>query len=132
MRKSKFYLSILLSFILLLGCQRENDINVLPPSNLRSIVSFNLYRYNNPLNLFSSVYGTVDETNKIITLKFTPGSYPNLDSLRFLKPQIYIAPWATVSPDNLEYVDLRPDTVEYTVTAQSGKKAVYSIVKKFN
>jgi len=116
----------------LLGCQRENDINVLPPSNLRSIVSFNLYRYNNPLNLFSSVYGTVDETNKIITLKFTPGSYPNLDSLRSLKPQIYIAPWATVSPDNLEYVDLRPDTVEYTVTAQSGKKAVYSIVKKFN
>jgi len=132
MRKSKFYFSILLCFTLLLGCKSENDINVLPPSNLRSINSFNLYLFNNPLKLFSSVYGTIDETNKIITLKFTPGSYPNLDSLRSIKPQIYVAPWATSSPNNLEYVDLRPDTVEYTVTAQSGKKAVYAVVKKFN
>ncbi len=132
MRRLRIYLGVLLGLMFLQGCDRENDINTLPPSNLRTIVSFNLYRFNNPLNLFSSVYGTIDEANKIITLRFTPGSYPNLDSLRSLRPQIYIAPWATVSPDNLQPVDLRPDTVEFTVTAQSGKKAVYAVVKKFN
>ena len=127
MRKSKFYLSILLGFLLLQGCTRDNDINVLPPSNLRSITAFTLYRFNNPLFMFASVYGTIDETNKIITLKFPANSYSRLDSLR---AQIFVAPWATVSPNNLEYIDLRPDTVEFTVTAQSGKKAVYAVVKK--
>jgi hypothetical protein len=29
----------------------------------------------------------------------------------------------------LEYIDFRPDTVKYTVIAESGKKAVYSLVK---
>ncbi len=116
MRRLRIYLGALLGLMFLQGCGRENDINTLLLSNLRTIVSFNFYWFNNLLNLVYSVYGTIDEANKIISLRFTKGSYPNLDSLRSLRLQIFIAPWATVSSDNLQPVDLRPDIVQFTVT----------------
>jgi hypothetical protein len=80
--------------------------------------------YHNEGNLNVQIVGTIDELNKLIKLKI-PGDL-RLDSIR---PDILCAPWASLSPQNLEYIDFRVDTVKYTVTAQSGKKAVYSLVK---
>ena len=124
MKKTTNYLSIAICIVLFWGCQRETDINQLAPSNLRSIVKFTLNPYQNAGNVTVPFSGVVNETTKIITLKLPSGT--KLDSIR---PEIIFAPWATVSPNSLDYVDLRPDTVEFTVTAQSGKKAVYALVK---
>jgi len=124
MKKSTNYLSIVLCIVLLWGCQRESDINQIPPSNLRSIVSFALNPYHNPGNVTLKFSGVINESTKIITIKLP--SNTRLDSIR---PEIIFSPWAAVSPNSLDYVDLRPDTVEFTVTAQSGKKAVYALVK---
>ena len=122
--KSRGYFILLLSITFLFGCQRESDINVLPLSNLRDIKSFSLKPYQNPGNVMTIHTATIDEANKLITLKL-PANL-RLDSIR---PDIVFAPWATISPQNLEYIDLRKDTVEFTVIAQSGKKAVYAVVK---
>ncbi|MEI7504294.1 MAG: DUF6242 domain-containing protein [Paludibacter sp.] len=124
MKKTTNYLSIALCIVLMWGCQRETDINQLAPSNLRSIVKFTLNPYQNAGNVTMAFSGVINETTKIITLKLP--SNTRLDSVR---PEIIFAPWATVSPKSLDYVDLRPDTVEFTVTAQSGKTAVYALVK---
>ena len=124
MKKITNYLSIAFCIVQLWGCQRETDINQIAPSNLRSIVSFALNPYQNVGNVTLKFSGVIDEPTKIITIKLPSGI--RLDSIR---PEMIISPWATVSPNSLDYVDLRPDTVEFTVTAQSGKKAVYALVK---
>ncbi|MCF8318187.1 MAG: DUF5018 domain-containing protein [Haliscomenobacter sp.] len=124
MKRITNYLSVTFCIILLWGCQREIDITQIPPSNLRSIVSFALNPYQNVGNVTYKFSGVINESTKIITIKL-PGAI-RLDSIR---PEIIISPWASVSPNSLDYVDLRPDTVEFTVTAQSGKKAVYAVVK---
>ena len=80
--------------------------------------------YHNEGNLNVQIVGTIDELNKLIKIKI-PGDL-RLDSIR---PDIFFAPWASISPQNLEYINFTADTVKYTVTAQSGKKAVYSLVK---
>ena len=124
MRNITNYLSIAFCIALLWGCQRETDISQIPPSNLRSIVKFTLNPYHNAGNVTVPFSGIINESTKIITLKLPSGT--RLDSIR---PEIIISPWASVAPNSLDYVDLRPDTVEFTVTAQSGKKAVYALVK---
>lgn len=124
MKSTKIYLSITICLILFCGCQRENDVYQIPRSNLRNIMKFVLNPYQNEGNVTMTFTGTIDETNKIIKLKLPKNI--KLDSIR---PQITFAPYATVSPNSLDYVDLRPDTVWCTVTAESGKKAVYGVVK---
>jgi len=125
MKKPQIYFSALLCLsFLLLGCDRENDINRLPLANLRNIESFVLNPYSNPGNVSMKFTATIDENNKLIRLKLPKNT--RLDSIR---PAILVSPWASVSPMNLELVDLTKDTVEYTVTAESGKKSVYSVVK---
>ena len=125
MKKTRIYFSTLLCLsFLLLGCDRENDINRLPPANLRNIESFVLNPYSNPGNVTMKFTATIDESSRTIRLKLPKDL--RLDSIR---PAILVSPWASVSPMNLELVDLTKDTVEYTVTAESGKKAIYSLVK---
>lgn len=125
MKKTRIYLSSLLCLTFIFsGCERGNDINQLPPANLRNIESFVLNPYNNPDNITMKFTATIDQNSRIIRLKL-PKSL-RLDSIR---PAIQVSPWASVSPMNLELVDLTKDTVEYTVTAESGKKAIYSVVK---
>jgi len=125
MKKTKIYLNVLFCVTLLLwGCDSQNDINVMPKTNVRSIVSFVLNPAQNYGNVLVTHTGTIDQSGKIITLKLPKDL--RLDSI---VPQLIISPWASVSPNNLDYVDLRPDTVEYTVTAESGKKTVYAVVK---
>jgi len=124
MKKKLFYSGITICFLLLWGCQRENDVYQIPHSNLRNIMKLVLNPYQNEGNVTMTFTGTVDETNKIIKLKLPKNL--KLDSIR---PQITFAPYATISPNSLDYVDLSQDTVWYTVTAESGKKAVYGVVK---
>lgn len=124
MRNTKIYFFTAIFVGMLWSCQRENDINGVPPSNLRTIVSFVLNPYQNEGNVNVKLVGTIDELNKLIKLKV-----PNDLHLDSLRPEIIFAPWASISPKSLDYVDLRADTVKYTVTAESGKKAVYSLVK---
>ena len=125
MKKPGLYLVVLFCISLfIIGCERDNNINDLPPSNLRSIVKLVLNPYQNAGNVTVKFTATIDESSKIITLKLPKNI--RLDSIR---PEIVFSPWATLSPMNLEPIDLTKDTVEYTVTAESGKKAVYALVK---
>lgn len=125
MKKTKFYLFVLFCLSLFIsGCERDSSLNDLPPSNLRSIVRLVLNPYQNAGNVTMKFTATIDESSKIITLKLPKNLV--LDSIR---PELVFSPWATLSPMNLEPIDLTKDTVEYTVTAESGKKAVYAVVK---
>lgn len=114
-----------ISFILLCmtwGCEKEKEN--MPLSNLRSIQYFRLQPYHNEGKFLSVFNGSIDETNKRITL-----TLPASLDLSSLRPQIILSPWATVSPGNLEPVDFGgPDPVEYTVTSESGKVSVYEVV----
>lgn len=112
-------------FVLTLFSCASSDVESAQSVNIRSILSFALNPYQNSNNhIMLKVNGIIDESNKLITLKLPKNA--RLDSLR---PDVTISPWATVYPQSLDYVDLTPDTVEYTVKAQSGKTSVYSIVK---
>jgi len=125
MQKPRLYLVVLFCISLfIIGCERDNNINDLPPSNLRSIVRLVLNPYQNAGNVTVKFTATIDESSKIITLKLPKNL--RLDSIR---PELVFSPWATLSPMNLEPIDLTKDTVEYTVTAESGKKAIYAVVK---
>lgn len=117
---SLFIITSLLTFI---SC--TEDINDYPKSNLRaiSVFSFETY-YNSANNIAIQHKGVIDEVNKIITVKL-----PSDVILTGLRPSITLSPWTTCSPGNLEVVDFTNDTVDITVTAQSGKKAVYSVVR---
>ncbi len=123
MKKLSIYLSMFLCFILIsFGCGSE-DLSDYPPSNMRSIVRFTLNPAQNGGNVFVQHIATIDQSKKIITLKLP--SHLNLKSIR---PEIVAAPWTTVTPQNLEAVDFTVNPIEYTVTAESGKKAVYEVV----
>jgi hypothetical protein len=125
MKKTKIYFKAFFFLLILLwGCNTPNDVTVLPKSNMRSIVSFVLNPAQNYGNVLVTHTATIDQSGKIITLKLPKDL--RLDSIR---PQLISSPWSTVSPRNLDYIDLRPDTVEYIVTAESGMKTVYAVVK---
>lgn len=124
MKKTGIYLFVLMCFFLFNSCDRENSMDGLPSSNLRSIVRLVINPYQNVGNVTMKFTATIDESSKIITLKLPKNL--RLDSIR---PEIVFSPWATLSPMNLEPIDLTKDTVEYTVTAESGKKTVYAVVK---
>ncbi len=116
----------LVSLILFGSCTK--DIDDYPKSNLRAITAFSFEPYhNNPNNIFVKHEGVIDQTNKIITV-----SLPADVILTNLRPSITLSPWTTVSPGNLEYIDFTGDTVDFTVKAESGKEAVYSLVKKLD
>lgn len=113
---------ILLSCLLLLfeGCSK--DIDDFPKSNLRAISKFTIQPYLNGANhIFVEHQGKIDEVNKEIQV-----SLPAEADLKGLRPNIELSPWTTVSPGNLTPIDFdRP--VELTVTAESGKTAVYTV-----
>ncbi|MFD1631391.1 hypothetical protein [Pseudopedobacter beijingensis] len=119
---------IFLSFCfagLILSGSCTKDIDDYPKSNLRAITAFSFEPYHNNLNnIFTKHEGVIDQTNKVITVHL-----PSDAILTNLKPSIALSPWTTVSPGNLDYVDFTEDRVDFTVKAQSGKTAVYSVVR---
>lgn len=118
----------LLIFLCLLwvgfSCQDEN-IGDYPPANMRSIVRFALNPAQNGGNVRVQHVATIDQSQKVIRIEL-----PADIDLTTIKPEITISPWATVSPQNLEEVNLSGN-MEYTVVAESGKTAVYSVEKVF-
>ncbi len=108
--------------ITLVGCSKSMDDY--PLSNLRAISSFTLEFYHNAeANIFVQHVGTIDEANKVIHL-----SVPVDADLCHLCPTIQLSPWATITPRSLEIVDFsRGDSLDYMVSAQSGKQAVYTV-----
>lgn len=125
MKKHVFHPLILLSMMTLVffGCG-ESSMDDEPKSNIRSIMSFIIKPAPNAGNVQTQHQGVIDETNKTITIKL-----PQHLDLTAVRPSIITGPWATVYPQNLEAVDFTADIIEYTVTAQSGKQAVYTVIK---
>jgi len=114
-----FFLVVVLS--VLAGCKKTREDY--PLSNLRAIAKFNIdYYHNSACNVFIQHEGIIDEYNRTITV-----SVPTDADLSRLKPTIGLSPWTTCSPATLEAVDFSNGPVEYTVTAESGKKAYYTV-----
>lgn len=107
---------------MLSGCKKT--IDDYPLSNLRAIASFSIETYHNTAaNIFTIHDGVIDESRKTITVDL-----PYDADLVHLRPTIELSPWATVSPASLQEVDFsQGDSLDYVVTAQSGKQAVYTV-----
>lgn len=113
------------SALLLFVVACTEDINDQPKLNLRAISAFSFETYyNSAKNIAIQHLGVIDEVNKTIKVKL-----PSDVILTGLRPSITLSPWTTSSPSNLELVDFTKDTIDITVTAQSGKKAVYSVIR---
>lgn len=112
------------ALLLLLGCAKTMDDY--PLANLRAISSFAFeYYHNATCGIHINHEGVVDETNRYITV-----SVPTDADLTSLRPSIKLSPWTTCKPASLEAVDFSKGAVEYEVTAQSGKKAYYTVEVK--
>jgi len=111
--------------VLGIGCKRSAAD--FPPSNLRAIASFNLEFYHNAqANIHVTHEGEIDETNRLIYLHV-----PADADLTCFRPTIELSPWTTCEPKSLQTVDFsQGDSLDYTVKAQSGKIAVYTVYIK--
>ena len=121
MRKLKF-LWLPLIVMLSVGCERSAADY--PLSNLRAIASFTLeFYHNSQANIHVSHEGEIDETNRLIYIHV-----PADADLTCLRPTIELSPWTTCEPKSLQMVDFsNGDSLDYTVKAQSGKIAVYTV-----
>jgi len=113
-----------LSLVAVLGWACSRSASDFPPSNLRAISSFNLeFYHNSQANIHVTHEGTIDETNRLIYV-----SVPADADASCLRPTIELSPWTTCEPKSLQMADFsRGDSLDYTVTAQSGKTAVYTV-----
>lgn len=116
-----FFIAVLAVFVLS-GCKKT--IDDYPLSNLRAIASFSIESYHNtPSNIFTIHEGVIDESKKTIKVDL-----PYDADIAHLRPTIKLSPWSTVYPASLQEVDFsQGDSLDYVVTAQSGKRAVYTV-----
>ena len=106
------------------GCSK--DIDDYPKSNLRAISYFSFKPYHNAdKNIFVEHVGVIDEVNKVITVSLPPDVV-----LTGLRPYIELSPWTTVTPGSLTPLDFTTESVDFEVRAESGKVAVYSVVRE--
>lgn len=124
-RQKLLWLSLVL--IAFLGISCERPASDFPLSNMRAIASFTLeFYHNSQANIHVSHEGEIDETNRMIYL-----SVPADADLSCLRPTIELSPWTTCNPKSLQIVDFsKGDSLDYVVTAQSGKQAVYTVFIK--
>lgn len=126
MKQTLSFFLFMLAAIFFHSC--SEDIDDYPKSNLRAISSFAFEPYHNAENnIVIRHEGVIDHTNKVIKVQLPPDV-----TLTQLRPKIVLSPWTTVSPGSLEYVDFSNDTINFVVTAESGKQAVYSVVRELN
>lgn len=116
------------ALLLILGgamaCDKQ-DADDAPKSNMRSIIGFTVKPGYNAGNIFVNHQGVIDQGNKTITIEL-----PDNIDLTKIRPEIVLSPYTTVSPGNIEPVDVSKPDIEYTAMAQSGKIAVYTLVVK--
>lgn len=123
MKRILFLFSTALVLLFVLGgCKKT--IDDYPLSNLRAISHFSVETYHNTAaNIFTIHDGVIDEANKTIVVDL-----PYDADLAHLRPTIELSPWSKVSPASLQEVDFsQGDSLDYVVTAQSGKRAVYTV-----
>lgn len=121
--KHSFYvvLSVLLVLFIAVGCKKNRGDY--PLSNLRAISGFSFEYYHNAgSRVLLTCEGEIDEVNREIKV-----SVPHDADLTHLCPTIKLSPWTTCSPGSLVTRDFSQGSVEYEVTAQSGKKAYYLV-----
>ena len=124
--KFSLFLFVALTIGSLSGCKKT--IDDYPLSNLRAISSFVFeYYHNAESNVPLTCEGEIDEVNRAITV-----SVPHDANLTKLCPTIKLSPWTTCTPASLVARDFSQGPVEYEVTAQSGKKAYYTVEVKAN
>lgn len=118
---SLFLTAVVVLFVLG-GCKKT--IDDYPLSNLRAISSFSIETYHNTAaNIFTVHEGVINEAQKTIVVDL-----PYDADLVHLRPTIELSPWSKVSPASLQEVDFsQGDSLDYVVTAQSGKQAVYTV-----
>lgn len=116
-----------LLLVLALGWGCKRSAAEYPLSNLRAISSFNLeFYHNSQANIHVTHEGEINETDRMIYV-----SVPADADLSCLRPTIELSPWTTCEPKSLQTVDFsNGDSLDYTVTAQSGKIAVYTVYIK--
>lgn len=121
-RKLSLFLTAVVMLFVLGGCKKT--IDDYPLSNLRAISHFSVETYHNTAaNIFTIHDGVIDEANKTIVVDL-----PYDADLAHLRPTIELSPWSKVSPASLQEVDFsQGDSLDYVVTAQSGKQAVYTV-----
>ena len=93
------------------ACDVEKEPYIQGAEDERSILEFRV----------DSVYGTVDEDNKIVRLDFPAGT-----DVTHLTPTIIISNYATIEPASGVAQDFT-NPVYYTVTAMSGATAQYMV-----
>lgn len=126
---------------ILLFCSCSND--ELKSGNfklsLRSIDKFEINPVYNP-NIIDVVYSAkIDEERKTIELQLPASlvkSNPDKEYLELI-PSIKVSTKATVSPQNLEPISLKfnpsvEDFIEYAVTAEDGRTAIYTLTWNFD
>ncbi|BCI61703.1 MULTISPECIES: hypothetical protein [Bacteroidales] len=125
MKKRTVFLGLAV-FLLGLATGCSKDIDDYPKSNLRAISYFSFKPYHNAdKNVFVEHVGEIDEVNKVIRVVLPPDVV-----LTGLRPYIELSPWTTVTPGSLTPMDFTSESVDFEVRAESGKVAVYSVVRE--
>ncbi len=103
----------------------EYTVNVsLAESSNNRMTSFGFLASSNAA-LASNVSGVIDEQNKIVTVLFEPET-----NITALQPAIGVANTATIVPSVVDILDFS-DNVDYTITAENGDTATYTILSSF-
>lgn len=124
MKKTGVFLIVIFLLELATGCSK--DIDDYPKSNLRAISYFSFKSYHNAdKNIFVEHVGEIDEVNKVIKVVLPPDVV-----LTGLRPYIELSPWTSVTPGSLVPIDFTAELVDFEVRAESGKTAVYTVVKE--
>ena len=116
-------LSLLMVFLLIINCSKDDENNAIIPVNETSIssekqiISFVFNTANNE-TLNETITATINESNKIINTTVPYGT-----DITALIPTIQFSDKASVSPTGAQDFT---DQVSYTVTAEDNTKATYS------
>jgi len=100
-----------------IGCSKEDGPMAQVKSTEKKVTSFVFLLTNNPIDI--NVVATIDETSKTITATMPRGT-----NVKGLLPEIKISAKATIDFDSARDFT---NPVEYTITAEDGTKATYTV-----
>ncbi|WP_273274647.1 leucine-rich repeat domain-containing protein [Maribacter polysiphoniae] len=114
--KHVFRLLCLIVVLFSFGCSKGDD-PIPEKSSEKKITSFVFLLTNNPIDV--NVVATIDEVSKTIS-----ATTPRGTNIKGLLPEIKISKQATIDFDTARDFT---DPVDYTITAEDGSKAVYTV-----
>ncbi len=113
--------TILLLFLAILGCSKDDnepEIKETPKSDAKAMTSFSFTTTNNA-TLTTNITATINESSKTVATNVPSGT-----DITALTPSIAISEKASVSPTGAQDFS---SPVTYTVTAEDGSKATYTV-----